>query len=56
MNKKNQSRGNRAMRERLEAMGMKMTPDDHPIYTTNTSSIRFVSKVSVSTKKEEDNE
>lgn len=56
MKNKKQSRGNRTMREKLEAMGMKMTPDDHPIYTTNTSSIRFISKASVSTKKEEDNE
>ena len=56
MKNEKQPKGNRTMRERLEAMGMKMTPDDHPIYTTNTSSIRFVSKVSVSTKKEEDNE
>ena len=56
MKNKKQSRGNRTMREKLEAMGMKMTPDDHPIYTTNTSSIRFVSKASVSKKKEEDNE
>ena len=35
MKNKKQSRGNRTMREKLEAMGMKMTPDDHPIYTTN---------------------
>jgi len=56
MKNKKQSKSNRTMRERLEAMGMKMTPDDHPIYTTNTSSIRFVSKVSVSTNKEGDNE
>ena len=56
MKNKKQSRSNRTMREKLEALGMKMTPDDHPIYTMNLSSIRFVSKVSVSTKKEEDNE
>ena len=56
MKNKRQSKGNRTMREKLEALGMKMTPDDHPIYTMNLSSIHFVSKVSVSTKKEEDNE
>ena len=42
MNNKKQSKGNRTMRERLEAMGMKMTPKDHPIYKTGAS-IRFIS-------------
>jgi len=56
MKNEKQSKDNTTMREKLEAIGMKMTPDDHPIYTMNLSSIRFISKVSVSTKKEEGNE
>ena len=32
---------------------MKMTPKDHPIYKMNHTSIRFVSKRPISTKKDE---
>ena len=44
MSKNKQSEGNRTIRERLEAMGMKMTPKDHPIHKMNHASIRFISK------------
>ena len=56
MSKNKESKDNRTIRERLEAMGMKMTPKDHPIYTMNHTSIRFVSKRPISTKKGGDNE
>ena len=56
MSKNKESKDNRTIRERLEAMGMKMTPKDHLIYTMNHTSIRFVSKRPISTKKGGDNE
>ena len=51
MRKNKESKDNRTISERLEAMGMKMTPKDHPIYKMNHTSIRFVSKRPISTKK-----
>ena len=56
MSKNKESKDNRSIMERLEAMGMKMTPKDHPIYTMNHASIRFISKRSISTKNGGDNE
>ena len=52
MSKNKEFKDNRTIRERLEAMGMKMTPKDHPIYKMNHASIRFISK----SKKGDDNE
>ena len=44
MSKNKESKGNSTIIQKLEEMGMKMTPDDHPIYTMNHTSIRFISK------------
>ena len=50
-----QIKGNRTMRERLEAMGMKMTHDDHPIYKLGPS-IRFGNKKTLNKKNGEGDE
>ena len=56
MSKNKQSKNNKTIKGRLEAMGMRVTPKDHPIYTMKHASIRFVSKNKWVQKRERDNE
>ena len=52
MSKNKQSKDNRTIMERLEAMGLKFAPKDDPMYKLGPS-IRFVSRKSRKIKKEE---
>ena len=55
MSKNKESKGNSTIIQKLEEMGLKVAPDDDPMYKIGPS-IRFVSKRDFSKKKGGDDE